>query len=182
MLMGEATVRIRVACCTAGLILLAVFFGRASNDADKVQFAELNPTNWDEFAPQGKEVDAIYGDVVLRNKYLTAVIAKPIPSRHANMTVRDVGGALIDLTTREQPSDQISAFYPGKRAYPFRAWEAGKNATDQRAEVTVIAEAAGKRPRVEVTYRLDAGTKWLTVTTRYINKSNVPLTVQLVDD
>ena len=29
------------------------------------------------------------------------------------MTVRDVGGCLIDLTRRDRQSDQLSAFYPG---------------------------------------------------------------------
>ena len=172
----------RVACCTAVLILLAVFFGQASNELDKVEFAELSPATWQEFAPRGKEVDAIYGDVVLRNRYLTAVIAKPVPSRHANMTVRDVGGALIDLSTREQSSDQISAFYPGKRGYPFRSWHAVSEKNGKHAEVTVIAESVEGRPRVEVTYQLEAGKKWLNITTRYINQGNAPITVQLIDD
>ena len=29
------------------------------------------------------------------------------------MTVRDVGGCLIDLTRRDRQNDQLSAFYPG---------------------------------------------------------------------
>ena len=32
------------------------------------------------------------------------------------MTVRDVGGCLIDLTRRDRQSDQLSAFYPGAQS------------------------------------------------------------------
>ena len=37
----------------------------------------------------------------------------PGRGRNANMTVREVGGCLIDLTCRDRQSDQLSAFYPG---------------------------------------------------------------------
>ena len=79
--------------------------------ADLVQ---LNAENWDEFAPQGKEVDCIYGDYVLRNDVIVAVIGEPKEGRNANMTVRNVGGAVIDLTRRDHSNDQLSAFYPGR--------------------------------------------------------------------
>ncbi len=72
----------------------------------------LDEKNWDQYAPAGKEVDAIYGDYVLRNDKIVAVIAKAVETRNANMTVRNVGGCLIDLTLRNRPNDQLSAFYP----------------------------------------------------------------------
>ena len=40
----------------------------------------LREDNWDAFVPQGKEVDAIYGDFVLRNEHVVAVIAQPLAS------------------------------------------------------------------------------------------------------
>ncbi len=184
--------KLRVLLSTVAVVLLAVFFSQAQNDSDVVEVAALSHANWDDFAPQGKEVDAIYGDIVLRNKHLTAVIAKPVATRNANMTVKTIAGALIDLTTRDQPSDQLSAFYPGKRAYPFRSWSAAdadgnpidvdSKTSGQAASVTVTAAAGGTRPRVEVTYALKANAKALELTTKYTNESNAPITVQLVDD
>lgn len=79
----------------------------------------LTPDNYDALAPQGKEVDAIHGDYVLRNDRLVAVIASPGETRDANLTVRNVGGSIIDLTERERPNDQLSCFYPGGGTYRF---------------------------------------------------------------
>jgi len=76
------------------------------------ELVRLTPENWEEFAPRGKEVDCIYGDYVLRSDLLTAVIADPLPTRNANLTVRNVGGMLIDLTSRTRSNDQLSAYYP----------------------------------------------------------------------
>src|SRR3954454_8675659 len=73
----------------------------------------LSPQTWERYAPRGKEVDAIDGDFAFTNGKLFAVIAQPKRGRNANMTVRDVGGSLIDLTVSKEPSDQLSAFYPG---------------------------------------------------------------------
>ena len=80
---------------------------------------ELNAENWDALVPQGKEVDAIYGDTTLQNVYVKAVIAQPVATRNANMTVRNIGGCLIDLVHIDAESDQLSAFYPGRRAFAF---------------------------------------------------------------
>ena len=69
------------------------------------EIAVLTPETWDEFAPQGKEVDCIYGDYVLRNEHVVAVIARPVAGRNANMTVKNVGGMLIDFTSRKNQND-----------------------------------------------------------------------------
>lgn len=108
------------------LATVAIRFGLVAQEdtTAAVELVRLTEENWDQYAPEGKEVDAIYGDLVLRNDRLVAVIAQPLASRNANMTVRTIAGALIDLTQREQQSDQLSAFYPGQRQYPFRAWSA----------------------------------------------------------
>jgi hypothetical protein len=84
------------------------------------ELAVLSEKTWDQFVPHGKEVDAIYGDWVLRNDKIVVVIANPVPGRNANMTVKDVGGAIIDLTVRDQSNDQLSAYYPGARRFPYR--------------------------------------------------------------
>src|SRR5689334_21812061 len=84
------------------------------------EIAVLNEKTWAEFAPAGKEVDAIYGDIVIRNDKLVAVIANPIDGRNANMTVKNVGGCLIDFTTRETQNDQLAAIYPLGKAINWR--------------------------------------------------------------
>ncbi len=154
---------------------------------------QLGPDNWNDAAPQGKEVDAIYGDLVLRNEHLIAVIAQPLASRHANMTVKDVGGCLIDLTVRNRQSDQLSAFYPGARRYPFRTIEvldvdgqpvdlSGGRSTGKAALIRVSAKGTDTRPAVAVTYSLYAGSRTLLVSSRFTNQSDKAMEVPLEDD
>ncbi|MFV0445543.1 MAG: CehA/McbA family metallohydrolase, partial [Planctomycetaceae bacterium] len=158
--------------------------------------AVLTDANWNELAPQGKEVDAIVGDIVLRNRYVTAVIAQPTATRHANMSVRDVGGGLLDLTTRDQPSDQLHCFYPGRREYQFRSWRVhSDHAPLDSIEVTpdlhvrgprcaVIVTAAGTAdlPEVMVEYVLGLQDRALTIVTAYNNTTDKAQKVVLADD
>ena len=98
-------------------LLAALALGASSLPA--TDFAVLSPETYDQFVPQGKEVDAIYGDYVLRNEHVVAVIAQPLATRNANMTVRGVGGSLIDFTERQAPNDQLGAYYPAAGRYPL---------------------------------------------------------------
>src|SRR5262245_41951603 len=98
----------RFATVFACVGLLHVSGATSARAADLVA---LSAQTWDRYVPAGKEVDAIDGDFVLANDEIIAVVAHPRRGRHANMTVRDVGGCLIDLTLRDRPSDQLSAFY-----------------------------------------------------------------------
>ena len=93
-------------------ILIVGIAAAIANASTAAELVVLDENNWDQYAPAGKEVDAIYGDFVLRNDKVVAVIAQAVPTRNANMTVRNVGGCLIDLTLRNRPNDQLSAFYP----------------------------------------------------------------------
>jgi len=185
--------KIVAAVCSVGLLLLAVVFGAALQQPSQVEVGRLNSANWKHLVPEGKEVDAIYGDLVLKNDFLTAVIAEPLATRHANMTVRDIGGALIDLTVNNSQSDQLSAFYPGKRTYPYRSFSVkveGKvvdlkstaNRTGKISSITVRAAATEGRPLVETTYQLEADKPYLKVTTRFENSGSKTLKVSLVDD
>ena len=184
-----------IALCVIVVITLAVAWGAVLDLSDEhVELAILSEQNWEQIAPRGKEVDAIYGDIVLRNQHLTAVIAQPLATRNANMTVRDVAGALIDLTTRDSASDQLSAFYPGRRTYPYREWSIAVDGnaesdppisqtfTSTEAAVIVSARAAENRPAVETTYHLQNDAHYLTITTAFSNTGNKPLTVPLEDD
>jgi hypothetical protein len=94
-------------------ILVLVILSALASPAHAADLVALSPQTWDRYIPSGKEVDGIYGDFVLANDQIIAVIAHPKRGRNANMTVREVGGCLIDLTRRDRQSDQLSAFYPG---------------------------------------------------------------------
>ncbi|REJ93796.1 MAG: carboxypeptidase regulatory-like domain-containing protein [Planctomycetota bacterium] len=180
----------------SGVCLLAALWGvTGGGDSDgPVEVGLLDESSFERLAPAGKEVDAIYGDVVLRNQHLSAVIAAPLPTRNANMTVRDVAGCLIDLTVRTDERDQLSAYYPGRRKYPFRSWSmqvddsAAVDPSDaaatsgQTAAVTVHAEGGDGRPQVDVTYSLSDDEKFVTVTTRYTNTGDDAIEVDLADD
>ena len=85
--------------------------------ANAAEVYEILPTH--KTPIQGKEADWIDGDYVLQNRELVAVIARPGSLRDANMTVRGVGACIIDLTRRDQMSDQLSCFYPGAGRYRF---------------------------------------------------------------
>lgn len=158
------------------------------------ELVKLTPETWDECVPEGKEVDCIYGDFVLRNDRIVAVIAQPVAGRHANMTVQGVRGAVIDLTLRDRPNDQLSAFYPAAARYSL-AWRGAssdeQSARDAKAytsklqgksvELTLGADAAQNQPAVTVIYKLEDGSPALVVTTVYENTSDKPLEVELAD-
>ncbi|MGI9495558.1 MAG: hypothetical protein ACR2NK_05880, partial [Mariniblastus sp.] len=60
----------------------------------------------------GKEVDWIYGDYLLKNELISLTIAAPLATRDANMTIRRIGGSILDLTLNEPSNDQLSAYTP----------------------------------------------------------------------
>ena len=100
----------------AALLIVSMLADPVSAD---VQLVRLAPDNRSDFAPHGKEVDWIYNDILMRNEQIMAVVASSTPERKANMTVQQVGGCLIDLTRRDDPNDQLSAYYPGARSFTF---------------------------------------------------------------
>lgn len=152
----------------------------------------LDERNWDKYAPHGKEVDAIYGDEVLANKYLTAVIANPIPTRNANMTVRQVGGCLIDLTVNHSSSDQLSCFYPLRRQYTFSGTsvtseqlttqENGQSVEMSKAEVTTKSIDNNSGLTVTQTYQLLGDQRYLSLMTTFRNDGKKPVSVDLSED
>ncbi len=149
--------------------------------------------------PSGKEADWILGDHLLRNDRIVAVVAAAESTRHANMTVRNVGGCIIDLTSVKQPNDQLSAYYPGDgtQAYVHGGVSVagGQTATAETvvngartivaagAEVTlrVAAVARPDKPRIEIAYTLKDGDDFLTVTSTFTNPHAAPITVELTD-
>ncbi|WP_253155708.1 CehA/McbA family metallohydrolase [Stieleria tagensis] len=67
----------------------------------------------------GKEVDWIYGDYEMSNDLLSLTIAAPLATRDANLTVRDIGASILDLTLNTPSNDQLSAFIPAAARYQF---------------------------------------------------------------
>ena len=116
---------------------------------DSVEVAVLSEATWNRFVAEGKEVDAIYGDIALRNGFVTAVIAQPIATRHANMTVRDVAGALIDLAVQSSPNDQLAAFYPGKKRFAYRAGFRSKCRGQRSSPRKAASVSEVRRGRIE---------------------------------
>jgi hypothetical protein len=180
--------------CTYRFVLLAASLLLATHSS-AAEIAILQPDTWDDFAPAGKEVDAIYGDYVLKNDQIVAVIAQPLATRNANMTVRNVGGCLIDLTRVEEPNDQLSAFYPAAAKYPLIALDGLRIRVDDReTSFKDAARAAGKRivleiaadevkdkPRLTVRYTLDEGASCLLVETIYTNPTDKPVEDEAAD-
>jgi hypothetical protein len=152
----------------------------------------LNEDNWDRYTPHGKEVDAIYGDAALANSYLTAIIADPVATRNANMTVRDVGGSLIDLTVNDFSSDQLSCYYPLKRKYRFDGFflnqsqsnylEDGQRLTRSQAGVSTTSFAEKEQLGIEQNYHLEENDRFLTVITIFQNTGDQPVSIKLEED
>jgi hypothetical protein len=160
-----------------------------SSHLPAAELAVLTNENWDHLAPAGKEADCILGDYALRSDRLMAVIGQPLPGRNANMTIREVGGAVIDLTLADRPNDQLGAFYPGMRRHRFNRAEI----IQARGPKVVLAlfapaqppdakAATPQRPEVRLTYELEDGQPYLLVRSRFTNTTERPLDVDLADD
>jgi hypothetical protein len=163
----------------------ALLFTAAGRGAE---LAVLTNANWERLAPDGKEADCILGDYALRSDRLWVVVAQPLPGRHANMTVRQVGGCVIDLTLTDRPNDQLSAFYPGKRLFNYHKAEivTGKG---PRVVLAVHADARPAKdaktpalPRVRLEYTLEDGQPFLLVRSVFTNPHQEEITVPLEDD
>lgn len=177
----------------AGVVALIVL--GICTAAPATELVTLSAENWDEYAPRGKEVDCIFGDYVLRSDQLIAVIAQPSPTRNANMTVRDVGAAIIDLTRRDRPNDQLSAFYPlaGRVSFspPAAVHALGATAIKieagdrqvQLGSMTLAFQAAPKpgQPETTLRYMLADGEPYLLVETVFHNTEEKELVVELSD-
>ena len=162
-------------------------------DINTVEARVLTSSNWNDLVREGKESDAIYGDFVLRNSRVKAVIAQPLATRNANMTVRDVAGAVIDLTSSSAEDDQLAAFYPGKKRFAYRTASfrdasgnettpTGKGISSKRVSVVVKAEQTETLPEVRVVYTLSEGDAFVSVQSNFHNRGSTELTVPLEDD
>ena len=111
------------------------------------------------------------------------------------MTVREVGGCLIDLTRRDRQSDQLSAFYPGAqlRDLKFAGIEVEAPTMYEAAELDrvfvqarrvtlrLVAAPREKAPDVEVAYSLEDGWPYMLVTTTFANRGDTAVDAELMD-
>ncbi len=170
-------------------IALAIVLIWATRPAAGAEVIRLSKSTWKDAAPHGKEADCIYGDWVLRNDHLVAVIADALPTRNANMTVRHVGGSVIDLTVRKPQSDQLSAYYPLGSHYNLSGpvepeGKAAQQAIAAKGEVAALTfrgPATEGGSTGEVTYVLAGDARWLKIITRVTNTGDKPLEVKLED-
>lgn len=167
---------------------IAIVFALVPFTASAAEIAVLNEATWSEFVPAGKEVDAIYGDIVLRNDKLVAVIANPVDVRNANMTVKNVGGCLIDFTLRDKQNDQLPAFYPLGKAVNWRevaiepSPKSGKSASGKVVVVRVSTVLRPDELAAETKYVLADGADYLTVGTMLTNLSDKPIKYAAKDE
>ena len=140
------------------------------------QLTELSPDTWDAEVPQGKEIDAIYGDYAIGNNRARGIIAAPNYERNANMTVRGIAGCLIDFVTRDYESDQLSAFFPGRREYRIRDVKAGATGS-----VIMVAPAAKNRPEYVIEYVMEPGQPVISITSTWTNTNRSDITLRLED-
>ena len=164
-------------------MVLAVGLVSCNPASQAAEVLRLSEKNWEDATPVGKEVDAIYGDWVLRNEHLVAVIGEAIESRNANMTVRNAGGSVIDLTQRAAQSDQLSAYYPLGTGYKLTGPVEGDKALGQgsTAKLTFRGAATDERSAADVVCELADGARWLKITTQITNTSKQPLELHRVD-
>jgi hypothetical protein len=179
---------------TGALISLVLCFV-VFNSALGADLVALSPQTWDRYIPEGKEVDGVYGDFALANDQIMSVIAFPKRERNANMTVRGVGGCLIDLTRRDRQSDQLSAFHPGGQLRELRFGGIDVSSPEvyeadpldrvfvraRRVTLRLIALPRAHEPDVEVSYALEDGWPYLLVTTVFANRGPTPIDVDLLD-
>jgi len=146
--------------------------------------ARLTPENW-KLVPAGKEVDAIYGDYVLRNDKVVAVLGDAVPGRNANLACRAVQGAVLDFTLLESNNDQLTAFLPhGDRNSTVPQALKAEIVTASGPEVVVrfTRPATEKDPVEAVTeYSLRDGETSLKIVTRYRSKGDGPVRFRASD-
>ncbi|MEZ6091349.1 MAG: CehA/McbA family metallohydrolase [Pirellulaceae bacterium] len=148
--------------------------------------------------PENKESDWIYGDYLLQNEHLVAVIAQPKDGRNANMTVRGVGACVIDLTLSARPNDQLSAFYPTGGRFNFhdaanvrvgKIVDGQDEATDEPSvqadgvfwECDSSSALNDEKKKATVRYELRKGEPYLRVTTVVESVSDEPLDFSAYD-
>lgn len=166
-------------------LLLAILLGLGSSPAiDVTQAGELvriTDDNFDDVVPAGKEVDAIVGDWVLRNDKVVVVIAQSEPWRHANLTIRNVGGTILDFTTRDASNDQLGIFSPLAGRYSYRSAPQERQTPDGTASLEFESTVASDGTMCRVVYSLADGDSFVSIQTIVTNPTSEPKEIPLRD-
>jgi hypothetical protein len=131
--------------------------------------------------PRGRSIDAIYGDWIIRNDKVIAIIGDAISGREANMRAQSVQGAVIDFTTLADDNDYLVAFYP--QGYPIGDSRSSPKdfANDISVEISqgnevklkVTHYPTYKMPYLSITeYSLRDGENFLRINTTILNSSS----------
>lgn len=178
----------------AGVVALLMGF-----QATALDVVTLTAETFEDFAPQGKEADAIFGDIAIRNGHVAVVIAQEGAHRKANMMTGGIAGGLLDFTTLKEQSDLLGVFLPWTphafvifngieldgKFYPAQSGYApvmqGRSVAIQ---FTVVAKPEELRksttaPTLIVRYELNDGDKHITVRSRYENTGDKALKYQV---
>lgn len=148
-------------CRFRGIAIAAFFIVSAGSRGADVQviYPESEPSI------AGKEVDWIYGDYVMKNDQITLIIAAPIATRDANLTVRQIGASILDLSLNEPSNDQLSAYIPTMGNYLFQDPSGVETGRDQDGvfwKCRSSKSARGDGTIATVTYRLRDGDPFVT--------------------
>lgn len=128
--------------------------------------------------PAGKEVDAIFGDYLLRSDRIAATIGGVAAVRDANVNTQAVQGAVLDLVRLDLTdgnNDLLDAYYPHGHYLdapgPMRAEILRAKGDEVAIRFTRAAVAAlqGDPVEVETVYRLRDGEPFLRIVTTYRN-------------
>lgn len=130
--------------------IIAACFAVPATAADLVTLA---PDNFAAFAPRGIQARAFFGDYVLRNDTIVLAVADPrlMSGRSASRwAIENVSGAIIDLTLRDQPNDQLVAYYPAGLRYKPDAPNFQSEFVDERLAATQPDRKPVSGPRVQL--------------------------------
>ncbi|TWU00854.1 CehA/McbA family metallohydrolase [Stieleria varia] len=127
----------------------------------------------------GKEVDWIYGDYTMHNDLISLTIAAPLSTRDANLTVRDIGASILDLTLNDPSNDQLSAFIPTAGRYYFHdpaLVESGSDDNGAYWRCRSSSSATNDGTTATVTYRLGNSDAFVTTTVSLVGEKAPSLT------
>jgi len=146
------------------LLLVPLLLAATSAAAGAGEVLRLDRNTWRSSKLAGKELDAIYGDWIIRNNNVIAVVADTLPTRNANMRVKAIGGALIDFMRRDAPNDQLTLWDTRPTGFQLSRAEVVK-ATGDQVELVCSSEPAPGQAWIAVHYRLSDDSNYLEVET-----------------
>jgi len=140
--------------------------------------------------PNGRSIDAIYGDWIIRNDLVIAIIGDAVSGREANMRAQSVQGAVIDFTTLLDDNDYLVAFYP--QGYP--TGDSRSNPIDFANDISIVKSKGNEvklkvthhptneRPYLSITeYSLRDGENFLRINTTILNSSSKTIEILTAD-